>query len=82
MLKVKSIEHGQQFGEINRQYKAFVVCLRLIALMGPILHPLSWDFGVPPIERQSVFSLYISVANEVLIGVSQQRFIKGTARFH
>ena len=50
--------------------------------MDSILHSLSWDFGAPLIERQNVFSLCITVANEMLIGMSQQKFIQGTAHFH
>ena len=50
--------------------------------MDSILNSLSWDFGAPLIERQNVFSLCITVANEMLIGMSQQKFIQGTAHFH
>ena len=50
--------------------------------MDSIFHPLSWDFGAPLIERQNIFSLCITVANERLIGMSQQKLIQGTAHFH
>lgn len=56
MSKVKSMEHGQQFGKIDN--------IKLLSSMesdcfnGPNPPPLAIGLGAPPVKKQRMFSKY------------------------